>query len=64
MPKPFQPDDLYLYQTVAELECVSSAELAACTVESPSREKDSASSSIWLVPLEDGTPWQFTSGSG
>jgi dipeptidyl aminopeptidase/acylaminoacyl peptidase len=64
MPQPFQPDDLFLYQTVAELECVSGAELAACTVESPSREKDSIHSSIWLVPLEGGAPWQFTSGSG
>jgi dipeptidyl aminopeptidase/acylaminoacyl peptidase len=64
MPNPFQAEDLFLYRTVAELECVSGAELAACTLESLSREKDSTTSSIWLVPLEEGAPWQFTDGSG
>ncbi|WP_019140607.1 S9 family peptidase [Noviherbaspirillum massiliense] len=63
MPTPFQPDDLFLYKTITELDCVPAIELAACEVQTISREQDSTSTTIWLVPLDGSPPRQFTSGS-
>jgi dipeptidyl aminopeptidase/acylaminoacyl peptidase len=63
MTQPFQPDDLYLYRSITELHCLPNGEVAACVVESISREQDARTSSIWLVPLDGGQPRQFTSGA-
>jgi dipeptidyl aminopeptidase/acylaminoacyl peptidase len=64
MPTPFEPEDLFLYKTVAGIHCAPDSELAVCVVESIDREQDSRTSAVWLVPLNGDTPRQFTSGSG
>ena len=63
MPIPFQSDDLYLYQTINEVSCASSVDIAACTVESVDRDQDVRFSAIWAVPLNKGQPWQLTTGA-
>ena len=62
MATPFQADDLFLYQTITAIDCVPSLDMAACEVQSINRAQDSASTVIWLVPLDGQPPRQFTSG--
>ncbi|CAH2804121.1 MAG: tolB protein precursor, periplasmic protein involved in the tonb-independent uptake of group A colicins [uncultured Paraburkholderia sp.] len=64
MSKAFEPDDLYLYQDITDLQCRFQGDLAACELSSPDRETDSNQSSIWLIYLDGGRPpQQLTFGS-
>ncbi|WOD14027.1 S9 family peptidase [Paraburkholderia kirstenboschensis] len=59
----FEPDDLYLYRDITDLQCRPQGDLAACELSSPERDTDSNQSSIWLIYLDGGRPpHQLTSG--
>jgi len=63
MTSPFQPEDLFLYQTVSDIHCSASGDIAACTLEPIDQAQDSRFSAIWAIPLNDDAPWQLTSGA-
>jgi dipeptidyl aminopeptidase/acylaminoacyl peptidase len=63
MTTPFQEADLFSYQTINEVNCVPSLEIAACSVESVNEAQDSRTSAIWAVPLDGSPSWQLTGGS-
>lgn len=60
--KPFETEDLFLYQEIMDLDCAAGGNYAACQLQSIDRGADAPSAAIWLVPLEDGAPRQFTAG--
>lgn len=64
MSKPFSVDDLYRYRSVKEIRCAPRRTQAACVVHSVDRDADAYRSAIWLVPLDEGEPWQATAGTG
>lgn len=62
MKTPFQVDDLCLYQTLQDLDAVSTSPFAACQVQSITPGKDGVATCIWLAPLDGTAPLPFTSG--
>jgi dipeptidyl aminopeptidase/acylaminoacyl peptidase len=58
----FQPEDILLYQTITEIDCIPGLEAAACEVQTLNAGQDSSATSIWLVPLDGAPPRRFTSG--
>jgi dipeptidyl aminopeptidase/acylaminoacyl peptidase len=64
MTQAFEPDDLYLYRDVTDLQCRFDGDLAICELSSPDRDSDSSRSALWTVDLDgDRPPRQLTFGS-
>jgi dipeptidyl aminopeptidase/acylaminoacyl peptidase len=63
MGQPFEPADLLRYHTIGSIHCTPGVDAAACTVRSPDADGDTYRSSVWLVPLDGRSPFQFTSGT-
>ena len=65
MTQPFTVEDLYLYQTVKELDASADGKQVAFTVRSVDREQDGYLSCIWAVPpYGSSAPRQLTRGPG
>ncbi|MDR8919075.1 S9 family peptidase [Burkholderia multivorans] len=56
MPQPFEPDDLYLYRDIVDLQCRFEGDLAVCELSTPDRDADAYRSALWLVDIDGGRP--------
>jgi dipeptidyl aminopeptidase/acylaminoacyl peptidase len=61
MSNPFEPSDLLNYVSIASITSTSS--VAACVVEQADEAIDGNTSKIWLIPLDGGAPFPFTTGT-
>ena len=60
----FCPQDIFKYRSIQAINCVKGADVVICEVSVPDADQDANVTTIWLIPLEDGAPEQFTSGDG
>src|SRR5690554_1547936 len=62
MSEPFEPHDLLKHQAVTDIDCAYEKDLACCAVTRVDAANDDTTSALWMLPLEDGPPWQLTAG--
>jgi dipeptidyl aminopeptidase/acylaminoacyl peptidase len=62
MTTPFQPEDLFQFRQLDQLNCVLASDLASFVVTSVNQATDSATNELWVASVEHGSAKQFTFG--